>query len=72
MNSIYLHGCSFREDGAHLAASKTESNLDLSTGLVENALALHLFAISSLMGCDAFAIFVIIFSDVESPTRIVH
>ncbi len=63
---MYLHGCSFLEDGAHLAASNMESNLDLSTGFVENALALHLFAISSLTGCPVFAIFVIMSSVTES------
>lgn len=53
---INLHGCSFLEDGAHLAASSIESNLYFSTGFVENALALHLLAMSSLIGwlsmCD--------------------
>jgi hypothetical protein len=72
VNSMYLHGCLFLEDGAQLAASKTESNLDLSTGLVENALTLHLFAMSSLMGCPVFAIFVIISSVIESPIWVVH
>ncbi len=63
---MYLHGCSFLEDGAHLAASNIESNLDLSTGFVENALALHLFAISSLTGCPVFAILVIMSSVTRS------
>ena len=67
MKTMYRHGCSFLEEGAHLAASKMESNLDLSTGFVENALALHLFAISSLTGCPVFAIFATISSDAESP-----
>ncbi|MGB8086518.1 MAG: hypothetical protein WCF07_09550 [Nitrososphaeraceae archaeon] len=47
-----------------------ESNLDLSTGFVENALALHLFAISSLTGCPVFAIFATISSDAESPRAV--
>ena len=67
---MYRHGCSFLEEGAHLAASKMESNLDLSTGFVENALALHLFAISSLIGCPVFAIFANISSDAESPRAV--
>jgi hypothetical protein len=66
VNIKYLHGCSFLEDGAHLAASNIENNLDLSTGFVENALALHLFAISSLTGCPVFAILVIISFVAES------
>ena len=44
-----------------------ESNFNLSTGFVENALALHLFAISSFTGWPVFAIFVIISSVAESP-----
>jgi hypothetical protein len=63
---MYLQGCSFLEDGAHLAASRMENNLDLSTGFVENALALHLFAISSLTGFSVFAILVIKSSVAES------
>jgi hypothetical protein len=49
-----------REDGAHLAASSIYNNFFLSTGRVENALALHLFAISSFIGWSVFAGFVII------------
>lgn len=64
---MYLQGCSFLEEGAHLAASNIESNLDFSTGLVENALALQRFAISSLTGWAVFAILVIISLVVESP-----
>ena len=70
MKTMYRHGCSFLEEGAHLAASKMESNLDFSTGFVENALALHLFAISSLIGCPVFAIFATISSDAESPRAV--
>jgi hypothetical protein len=65
---MYRHGCSFLEEGAHLAAF--QSNLDLSTGFVENALALHFFAISSLTGYPVFAIFVTISSDAESPRTV--
>lgn len=64
---MYLQGCSFFDDGAHLAASNIESNFDLSTGFVENALALHRLAISSFTGCPVFAILVIISSVTESP-----
>jgi hypothetical protein len=64
---MYLQGCSFLDEGAHLAASKIESNFDLSTGFVENALALHRFAISSFTGWPVFAILVIISSVAESP-----
>jgi hypothetical protein len=64
---MYLQGCSFFDDGAHLAASNIESNFDLSTGFVENALALHRFAISSFTGWPVFAIIVIISSVTESP-----
>jgi hypothetical protein len=62
---MYLQGCSFFDDGAHLAASNIESNFDFSTG--ENALALHRFAISSFTGWPVFAILVIISSVAESP-----
>ena len=64
---MYLQGCSFFDDGAHLAASNIDSNLDLSTGFFENALALHRFAISSFTGWPVFAILVIISSVAESP-----
>jgi hypothetical protein len=47
---MYRHGCSLREEGAHLAASRIDSSFEFSTGLVENALALHLFAMISLIG----------------------
>jgi hypothetical protein len=54
-----------REDGAHLAASKIDNNFALSTGRVENALALHLFAISSFIGWSVLAGFVIIVASNE-------
>ena len=54
---MYRHGCSLREDGAHLAASKIDNSFENSTGLVENALALHLFAMISLTGWSVFALF---------------
>jgi hypothetical protein len=54
-----------REDGAHLAASKINNNFNLSTGRVENALSLHLFAISSFIGWSVFAGFVIIVASNE-------
>ena len=69
---MYRHGCSFLEEGAHRAASNMESNLDLSTGFDENALALHLFAISLLTGCSVFAIFVTIPSEAESPSPVAY
>ena len=42
-----------REDGPHLAASKIDNNFNLSTGRLENAQAIHLFAISSFIGWSA-------------------
>lgn len=54
-----------REDGAHLAASKIDNNFNLSTGRVQNALALDLFAISSFIGWSVFAGLVIIFASNE-------
>jgi hypothetical protein len=57
---MYLHGFSLREDGANLAASRIDTNFDFSTGLVENALALNLFAMSSCIGRSPFAVLVII------------
>jgi hypothetical protein len=42
-----------REDGPHLAASKIDNNLNLSTGRLENAQAIHLFTISSFIGWSA-------------------
>jgi hypothetical protein len=48
------------EDGAYLAASKIDNNFNLSIGRVENALALHLFAINSFIVWSVLAGFVII------------
>jgi hypothetical protein len=50
VNIIYRHGCSLREEGAHRAASRIESNFDFSTAFVENALALHRLAIRLCIG----------------------
>ena len=57
---MYRHGCSLREEGAHLAASKMDNSFENSTGLVENALALHLLAMISLTGWSVFALFITI------------
>jgi hypothetical protein len=57
---MYRHGCSLREEGAHLAASRIDNNFEFSTGWVENALALHLLAMISLMGYSVFALFAMI------------
>jgi hypothetical protein len=37
----------------HLAASKIDNNFNLSTDRLENAQAIHLFAISSFIGWSA-------------------